>query len=318
MAAFDHRCMRALRTGQHNRGPWRPEEDDRLTVLYRLKDGNWTKIAPLMPTHRTPKQCRERWHQNLKPDLAHTPLTEQEQVRVMHLVLERGHKWASIARSLGPHRSDNMVKNWWNGENNRRSRTKAKKRVSVGGDSGYLRDRIDQRRLPPPIPQMVQHRRSHEVETFPHTIPYDQPWIGNLWSQPTLSQGSFVPYEDYIGESLRPTMPSPVNSQSSNTAPSLVADCASTSPQPQQIETPRVSELVLPSIPPSESRDPRGTLSHVPSASAGQISRNLYPLSQPPYVYGHVRHTSPENGNPLPTPGIKSPKDKMRVVDILN
>ena len=70
---------------------------------------------------RTPKQCRERYHQNLKPSLNHEPITHEEGLLIERLVLELGKRWAEIARRLHG-RSDNAVKNWWNGSQNRRKR----------------------------------------------------------------------------------------------------------------------------------------------------------------------------------------------------
>lgn len=63
---------------------------------------------------RTPKQCRERYHQNLKPTLNHDPITPEEGAMIERLVNEYGHCWADIARRLNG-QSDNAVKNWWNG-----------------------------------------------------------------------------------------------------------------------------------------------------------------------------------------------------------
>ncbi|RMZ78084.1 hypothetical protein DV737_g4007, partial [Chaetothyriales sp. CBS 132003] len=64
--------------------------------------------------HRSPKQCRERYHQNLKPSLNHEPISNDEGELIEQLVQEIGKHWAEIARRLG-NRSDNAVKNWWNG-----------------------------------------------------------------------------------------------------------------------------------------------------------------------------------------------------------
>ncbi|KAL9125485.1 MAG: hypothetical protein Q9217_005314 [Psora testacea] len=106
----------------HNKhGPWAQGEDATLLSLVNTHGAhNWVRIAQLLQT-RTPKQCRERFHQNLKPSLNHTPITPEEGELIERLVQEMGKRWAEIARRL-PGRSDNAVKNWWNGGMNRRRR----------------------------------------------------------------------------------------------------------------------------------------------------------------------------------------------------
>lgn len=81
---------------------------------------NWVRISQHMH-FRSPKQCRERFHQNLKPTLNHEPITAEEGELIEQMVAEMGKRWAEIARRLG-NRSDNAVKNWWNGSMNRRRR----------------------------------------------------------------------------------------------------------------------------------------------------------------------------------------------------
>ena len=105
----------------HRRGPWVPEEDNLLLQLVRDQGpNNWVRISQQM-LYRSPKQCRERFHQNLKPSLNREPISADEGLMIERMVNEMGKRWAEIARRLG-NRSDNAVKNWWNGSMNRKRR----------------------------------------------------------------------------------------------------------------------------------------------------------------------------------------------------
>jgi len=113
----------------HRRGPWSQAEDAYLERLVHTQGAlNWVRIAQLIGS-RSPKQCRERYHQNLKPTLNHEPITPEEGLQIERMVGEMGKRWSEIARRLHG-RSDNAVKNWWNGSMNRRRRLVLRRRTS--------------------------------------------------------------------------------------------------------------------------------------------------------------------------------------------
>lgn len=179
---------------------------------------NWVRISQQLGT-RTPKQCRERFHQNLKPNLNHEPISQEEGLVIEQLVREIGKRWAEIARRLN-NRSDNAVKNWWNGNQNRRKRMDRRKttiplqaaRYEDRGDMSPMRDHrltmsvprtVDigntgTRQLPPPIMSIGYYDRNYGVET-----PLPSP---SVHSPDTASDAS----SHYATSPGRYTMASPV------------------------------------------------------------------------------------------------------------
>lgn len=103
------------------RGPWSEAEDNALLASFSGSGQKDWSVAAMAVGSRSAKQCRERYHQNLKSDLNHDPITPEEGNHILAMVEKHGKKWADIARSMNG-RCDNAVKNWWNGNQNRRKR----------------------------------------------------------------------------------------------------------------------------------------------------------------------------------------------------
>ena len=91
---------------------WTSEEDRQL-IKSVTKNGmtNWSLVAKEVPG-RTGKQCRERWANQLCPDLTKEDWTPQEDDILKKQQAIYGNLWAKIARFL-PGRSANSVKNRW-------------------------------------------------------------------------------------------------------------------------------------------------------------------------------------------------------------
>ena len=98
------------------RAPWNKKEDDAIIELVKkYGTSNWTIIANEMALlfkskHRNGKQCRERWHNHLAPEVNKENWTEEEENILFSKHLEYGNKWSDISKFL-PGRTDNSIKN---------------------------------------------------------------------------------------------------------------------------------------------------------------------------------------------------------------
>ena len=59
------------------------------------------------------KQCRERWHNQLRPDIKKEAWSQREEAALVRAHARCGNRWVELARAL-PGRAENNVKNHWN------------------------------------------------------------------------------------------------------------------------------------------------------------------------------------------------------------
>ncbi|KAF5459708.1 hypothetical protein F2P56_019630 [Juglans regia] len=108
-----------------NRGPWTPEEDQKLLAyIQQYGCGSWRCLPRKAGLQRCGKSCRLRWNNYLRPDIKRGQFSVLEDRTIIQLHALLGSRWSAIATHL-PKRTDNEIKNYWN--------THLKKRLAMMG-----------------------------------------------------------------------------------------------------------------------------------------------------------------------------------------
>jgi Myb-like DNA-binding protein FlbD len=291
------------------RGPWVPEEDQDLLQLVQTQGPkNWVRISQHM-RFRSPKQCRERFHQNLKPSLNHAPISADEGIVIERLVNEIGKRWAEIARRLG-NRSDNSVKNWWNASMNRKKRCLA----LLGGanpSSRTLNGRVE-----PPYPKFQAPLRS------PGALSHLQPSDLGARTQSWLSSADYTQRDSVrISNFTKAVVGSPVYTGQTDSfgrgqSSLFVAEdnfrAQGDWPEEKALNKSRDLERLAPS--PITAHSPHTVTTPLPSPAVSESS-NVTSLGPPSLISDHNSISSSSPRTAASPSMLLMPVDPLRVYD---
>ncbi|KAI1462505.1 hypothetical protein F4805DRAFT_137232 [Annulohypoxylon moriforme] len=339
------------------RGPWSQREDELLRHYVAIQGPLcWVRISAQIGT-RSSKQCRERYHQNLKPSLNHNPISAEEGAQIEEMVGKIGKRWAEIARSLN-NRSDNAVKNWWNGSMNRRRRLIRRQNSTLQEplppnqtQSAYYTQGTPQLPLPLPQHQHQQHHHHAEAAQATHPPPATSLCTLNIATFPShpkkhgqhslqnpshQSQQTTGPWGGFSGGLLSPSLTSPsVEPQepphanlasNSNSKVGATYSPSSSHERPPTLPPLRIGNGELPAsqLPPLSSRAGRiqPDFSNVRLPPIRDYVGSTQLLTAPNSPRGHSQGPEPQVNAQTPEhegeQGSSSPRRKVSIRDLLS
>ncbi len=161
------------------------EEDEQLKNLIEIytRDGkeiSWVNISKNIPG-KNPKQCRERWTNNLNPNIKRKEWTEEEDNIIKIEVNKIGNKWTQISEFL-PGRTPNSIKNRYNSVLKKRFTPEERRILNHTMNSFAIRkERVDWKKVAKNIPNRSEQecRKGWNDNFLNPNIQFNADWTTN-------------------------------------------------------------------------------------------------------------------------------------------
>ncbi|GAA5840509.1 hypothetical protein JCM9279_007351 [Rhodotorula babjevae] len=324
------------------KGSWTAAEDAKLVELVdEFGSEKWVIISSQMGS-RTGKQCRERWHNHLNPNIKKSDWSPEEDALIRDLHAKIGPKWAEMAKHL-PGRPDNSIKNYWNARQAREKRDRSKSMTQLpmahGGDkvkaakakaaaaASAALEAVASRQPATPAPAMSRSSSSASLNNTRFTPYARSSPMSKSRSESVSSLGAFSSVRSSASIETLASSPSsqmsPFTPTHSARSQSMVGIAGSTAPHARRISQHAFPQEQLGTLAAAANNGddldilaaPRPPFfpSHGSSRSIGTADRCRRPHanSSPPAPFGLYTYASPPDELPTPPPQFLQPMQQQ-------